>query len=126
MKPIKTLLSWNNLRQQISLNPDVVRQSQYTFGFFVASVLLIWYTAPLVVIHHHQPFGSVGKRAEIICIVGLLWLLKWLTLDLENTLITSSANPKLRRRLLDLFVFKEKSGTATSTLVFIHWPKQRW
>ena len=102
MKPIKTLLSWNNLRQLILLNPDVVRQSQYTFGFFIASALLIWYSAPLVVIHHQQPFGSVGKRIEIIAIVGLLWLLKWLTLDLDNSLITGAANPKLRQRLLDL------------------------
>ncbi len=102
MKPIKTLLSWNSLRQLILLNPDVVRQSQYTLGYLTASALLIWYTAPMVSIHHQQPFGSVSKRIEIIAIVALLWLLKWLTLDLDNTLVSASANPKLRRKLLDL------------------------
>ena len=89
------------------LNNDLYLDALNTLGIISLIALAIWILGPHLAWSDTVPLADPGKRLYLILLIYLLWLLKFLMLDLDTPITSFQNNLAAQKKVLLLHaIFK--------------------
>ncbi len=81
------------------LNNNIYQASAISIGITLVLAIAIWFGGPYLSWENHTPLIQPEKRLYVICALWLLWLLKFLLIDLAQPNPLQNADQRTRKRL---------------------------
>lgn len=81
------------------LNHNIYQESAISIGITLILAIAVWFGGPYLYWENYAPLFTIEKRLYVICALWLLWLLKFLLIDLAKPNPLAQADARTRKRL---------------------------